>query len=102
MDVEQDLDRIQRIDVTVSPFFSVLCEPPEQKRRPKTAIDAKFSIPFTVAVALGQGDVTLRDFSERLAIRTARLATRCIMPSSRLIAQSTRGVLSASLAMGAA
>ena len=53
----------ERIDVKVSPFFSVLCEPPEQKRRPKTAIDAKFSIPFTVAVALAQGDVGLQDFS---------------------------------------
>ncbi len=60
-------DRIARIDVTVSSFFAVLCEPPEQKRRPATAIDAKFSIPFTVAVALAQGDVGLRDFSrERL------------------------------------
>ena len=60
-------DRVARIDIKVSPFFAVLCETPEQKRRPNTAIDAKFSIPFTVAVALAEGDVTLQDFSkERL------------------------------------
>ena len=53
--------------MTVSPFFAVLCEPPEQKRRPKTAIDAKFCIPFTVAVALAHGDVgSAGFFAERL------------------------------------
>ena len=63
-----DIDRVQRIDLKVSPFFAVLCDPPEQKRRPKTAIDAKFSIPFTVALALAQGNVGLNDFSqERLS-----------------------------------
>ena len=63
-----DIDRVQRIDLTVSPFFAILCEPPEQKRRPKTAIDAKFSIPFTVALALAQRDVGLNDFlQERLS-----------------------------------
>ncbi|MBN2403897.1 MAG: MmgE/PrpD family protein [Spirochaetes bacterium] len=40
-----------------------LCEPLERKRHPKTAIDAKFSIPFTVASALVQGDITLNSFS---------------------------------------
>ena len=97
-------DRIERIDVTVSPFFAVLCEPPEQKRRPKTAIDAKFSIPFTVAIALGQGDVTLQDFT------TARLSDPRLHALADKVqhnvepawtqAQSTRGVLSLSLADG--
>ncbi len=99
-----DAERITRIDVTVSPFFAVLCEPPEQKRRPKTAIDAKFSIPFTVAVALGLGDVTLRDFSqERLADpKLHALADKVhhTVEPSWTQAQSTRGVLSVSLADG--
>ncbi len=55
-------DDIDSIEVTVSPFFAILCEPPAAKRRPKTAIDAKFSIPFTVAVALDAGTVRLEDF----------------------------------------
>ena len=42
----------------------MLCEPLEQKRRPKLAIDAKFSIPFTGAVMLLRGNVTLRDYGD--------------------------------------
>ncbi len=48
--------------MTVSGFFAHLCEPPEQKPRPQTAIAAKFSAPFTVALALRNGNVTLADF----------------------------------------
>ena len=40
-----------------------LCEPPATKRRPRTAIDAKFSLPFAVAVAAVHGDVALDHFS---------------------------------------
>ena len=39
-------------EVTTGPLIRMLCEPVEQKRRPATAIDAKFSLPFTVATAL--------------------------------------------------
>jgi 2-methylcitrate dehydratase PrpD len=99
-----DPDRIARIDIKVSPFFAVLCEPPEQKRRPKTAIDAKFSIPFTVAVALGQGDVTLRDFSqERLAdpnLHGLADKVRYVVEPAWTQAQSTRGALTLTLADG--
>jgi 2-methylcitrate dehydratase PrpD len=99
-----DPDRIARIDVKVSPFFAVLCEPPEQKRRPETAIDAKFSIPFTVAVALGQGDVTLQDFAkERLADpRLHAIADKAhhVVEPAWTLEQSTRGVLTLALADG--
>ena len=99
-----DVDRVERIDVTVSPFFAVLCEPPEQKRRPKTAIDAKFSIPFTIAVALGQGDVTLRDFSQkRLAdpqLHALADKVHHTVEPGWTLEQSTRGALSLSLADG--
>jgi 2-methylcitrate dehydratase PrpD len=94
-------DRIERIDVTVSPFFAVLCTPPEQKRRPATAIDAKFSIPFTVAVAVALGDVALRDFSrQRLDDpKLHSLADKVhheVEPAWPL-GQSTRGALQLSL-----
>jgi len=92
-----DIGRVKRIDVTVSPFFAVLCEPAEQKRRPKTAIDAKFSIPFTVAVALGRGDVTLQDFSdERLAdpnLHALADKVRHEINPAWISDQSTRGAL---------
>jgi len=41
-----------------------LSEPLENKRRPKIAIDGKFSIPFTTAVMMAKGNVTLRDYTE--------------------------------------
>jgi 2-methylcitrate dehydratase PrpD len=41
----------------------MLCEPQAQKRRPQTLIDAKFSLPFTVAVALRDEEVTLNSFT---------------------------------------
>jgi 2-methylcitrate dehydratase PrpD len=41
----------------------LLCEPLELKRRPRLSIDAKFSIPFTTAVMMVKGDVTLRDYT---------------------------------------
>ena len=41
----------------------LLCEPLEQKRRPRVSIDGKYSIPFTTAVMAAKGDVTLRDYT---------------------------------------
>ncbi len=40
----------------------LLSEPLELKRRPKTSIDGKYSIPFTTAVAIIKKNVTLSDF----------------------------------------
>ena len=42
----------------------LLSEPLEQKRRPKLAIDGKYSIPFTSAVMMVKGNVTLHDYTE--------------------------------------
>ena len=42
----------------------MLAEPLAQKRRPAKAIDAKFSLPFTVATAMLRGTVTLDDFTD--------------------------------------
>lgn len=42
---------------------TMLAEPIERKRRPSTAIEAKFSLPFTVASALHDGDVILDSFA---------------------------------------
>lgn len=41
-----------------------LWEPLPGKRRPRTGIDAKFSAPFTAAVALQKGTVSLGDYTE--------------------------------------
>jgi 2-methylcitrate dehydratase PrpD len=42
----------------------MLCEPKTQKRQPQTIIDAKFSLPFTLAVALRDEEVTLDSFTQ--------------------------------------
>ena len=42
----------------------LLCEPLESKRRPQVSIDAKYSIPFTTAVMMVKGNVTLRDYTD--------------------------------------
>ncbi len=41
----------------------MLCEPRAQKQQPQTLIDAKFSLPFTLAVALRDQEVTLNSFT---------------------------------------
>jgi 2-methylcitrate dehydratase PrpD len=43
----------------------LLCEPLASKRRPQVSIDGKYSIPFTTAVMMVKGNVTLRDYTER-------------------------------------
>jgi 2-methylcitrate dehydratase PrpD len=40
----------------------MLYEPLNQKQKPATAIDAKFSLPFTVASALHHGEITLDSY----------------------------------------
>lgn len=58
-----DTRDIASIELVGSRINRMLAEPTTQKQRPATAIDAKFSLPFTVAVALQRGTVTLDDFS---------------------------------------
>jgi 2-methylcitrate dehydratase PrpD len=60
-------DAIEEIRLTVSPapIDRMLYEPLERKQSPTTAIDAKFSIPFAVAVAVVYRGVTLNHFMPR-------------------------------------
>lgn len=54
---------IASITAEIDPVHVMLFEPAARKQAPATAIDAKFSIPFTVALALVKGRVTLDDFT---------------------------------------
>jgi 2-methylcitrate dehydratase PrpD len=56
-------ERIESIEVEVSPVQQMLVEPAERKRAPEVVIDAKFSIPFAMAVAIVRGRAGLDDFS---------------------------------------
>jgi 2-methylcitrate dehydratase PrpD len=59
-----DADDIEEIivQVTEEPISRMLWEPVERKQNPSKAIDAKFSIPFTVAAAFAYGAVSLDHF----------------------------------------
>jgi len=75
----------------------MLAEPVERKRAPQTAIDAKFSLPYCVAVALRRGAVRLDDFApEALADPHIRaLADKIVFqvdPTAGM-RDATRGVL---------
>jgi 2-methylcitrate dehydratase PrpD len=56
-------EAIESAHTTVSPFFANLCSPLAQKAHPETAIDAKFSIPFTTAAALCHGTIEFGHYS---------------------------------------
>ena len=58
-----DWRRIARVSAAIGPVQRMLSEPIERKQAPSTVIDAKFSIPFTVATALIAPEVTLDSFS---------------------------------------
>ncbi|MEQ9811729.1 MAG: MmgE/PrpD family protein [Azospirillaceae bacterium] len=64
---------IAGIDARVAPPDDMLFRPIAQKQRPETAIDAKFSIPFTLASAMVNGRIDLDSFqADRLADRHVR------------------------------
>jgi 2-methylcitrate dehydratase PrpD len=54
---------IRRIRIEGCEVHRMLAEPIDRKRAPQTAIDAKFSLPFTVATALVTGRVDLDSFT---------------------------------------
>ncbi|MBO9714585.1 MmgE/PrpD family protein [Sphingomonas sp.] len=59
-------EQIARITAIGGDVQRMLVEPAEQKRSPATVIDAKFSIPYTIAAALLDPEVTLESFAPDL------------------------------------
>lgn len=57
-------DEIIEVTVTGGPVHQMLAAPVERKQAPATSIDAKFSLPFTVATALCRGEVSLDSFGD--------------------------------------
>jgi len=59
---------VERLTIATTLGTFALTQPIEARRAPTTAMDAKFSIPYAIAVAAVRGDVTLADFlPEKLA-----------------------------------
>ena len=61
---EIDVKDIVSIHAEVPTVARVVLEPFADKKRPQNAINAKYSIPFTVSTALIDGQVTLDSFDE--------------------------------------
>lgn len=70
-----DPARVVRIEAETGPIQEMLIRPQPVKAEPGRAIEAKFSIPYTVAAALIDGAVTLDSFA---AARIADPATRAL------------------------
>jgi 2-methylcitrate dehydratase PrpD len=56
-------DDIDQIKVFVGDFHQRMCYPLELRRSPATLVDAKFSLPFCVALAAARGQIRILDFS---------------------------------------
>jgi len=71
----------------------LLCEPLASKRRPQISIDGKYSIPFTTAVMMVKGNVTLRDYTDEGLRDPAVLAMadRISYRPDPAVAKSNRG-----------
>jgi len=59
-----DVTTIARIEAPVAQRNLIICEPVASKKTPRTAIDAKFSLYFTVATALLHRQVNLSSFTD--------------------------------------
>jgi len=56
--------QVARVEVGVlGAGYPIICEPPEAKRRPGSVVDAQFSLPFAVAVALVRGAASPAEFA---------------------------------------
>lgn len=54
---------VKSVTALIGEFGVPLCEPLEGRRRPATTLDAKFSIPFTIAAAIARRNVVIADYT---------------------------------------
>lgn len=84
-------DDVAGVEVLIDPIHRMLVEPIERKRAPDVTIDAKFSIPFTVGVALVKGRLALDDFDaralgdERIRSAAAKVSARAAPAHGRVV-----------------
>lgn len=91
-------DDITEIRVVGGDAQRMLCEPVAQKRRPRTLIDAKFSLPFTIASAFIDPEVTLGSFTVATLEDESRLALAA-MTTFRAAGNGPQGATSADLSI---
>lgn len=57
------VEDIETVRVYVGEFAARMTQPLDKRKEPQTMMDAKFSLPFTVALALVKGRMSISDFS---------------------------------------
>lgn len=57
-----DLAKVKRVMVSGSPRLAIMARPVDQRRNPRNGVEAQFSLPWTVACMLVDGNVDLRHF----------------------------------------
>jgi len=58
-----DPEAVEHVEVgLVAAGFPIVCEPVQQKRRPRSVVDQQFSLPFGIAVALTRGAASPAEF----------------------------------------
>jgi 2-methylcitrate dehydratase PrpD len=97
-------DGIAEIIMTGGGVQRMLAEPAAQKQAPRTAIDAKFSLPFTTALALAHGAVTLDSYApDRLAdpaVLALAARSRFVVDPEATLRDASSGVLTLVLTSG--
>lgn len=59
------VSEIDEVRVFVGDYHQLMCDPIDRRCAPSTLVDAKFSLPFLVAVAAVRREMGLRDFTEQ-------------------------------------
>ncbi len=65
---------IEKVKVYVGTFAERMCFPDEARKKPLTMMDAKFSLPMTVAIALSNGKIGVGDFGPSVLTDSSILA----------------------------
>ncbi len=86
---EIEIDRIEKIIAYGGHSVYDLSQPPEVKRKPRTTIDAQFSVPWVVATAVVKGKVTVDDFTDE-AIKRQEILKTAQMVSGKLVPEMDR------------
>jgi 2-methylcitrate dehydratase PrpD len=82
-------DAIKSITVYGGQDVYDLSQPPDVKQNPRTIIDAQFSVPWVVAVALVKGKVTVDDFTDT-AIKSPEILKIARKVSGKLAPEMNR------------
>jgi 2-methylcitrate dehydratase PrpD len=86
---EIEIDRIEKVIAYGGHSVYDLSQPPEVKCKPRTIIDAQFSVPWVVATAVVKGKVTVDDFTNE-AIKRQEILKAAQKVSGRLVPEMDR------------